>query len=320
MENKKFAVNTQTLLFEYICLKVKNNLGTSVDEKEFKEFTNELLEYLNTLPIRFDHFLDNEDFKEICINTTGDPKTNYNGKEVIFNGTTVDATYDLISRNIISNVFIKDFLNDYFAKKVALKECTPRYFDSKRVDSETEFLAKKISYYLLDYLMNQYIQLKVSQRKWPKQCDNAYKYILEKNLAPIIELEGSRQEFLNIYINAYKVIGDLLVEKDYFEISTNPERCLAFANFNEIVGPYPCIDLSIYAKKDYVKKNKPLMIVFDRGEVVLREYDYNSAKLEDGTYPYNEMKLEEAPGYIEDMLNSGRVALKLSSNKSKFVS
>ncbi|MCH5166752.1 MAG: hypothetical protein J1F35_02555 [Erysipelotrichales bacterium] len=321
MEKTKMNVNAQTLLFEYMCLKVKNDLGTTVDATEFEEFSNQLIEYVNNNHKKYDFSLDINDFDEICNKVISDNKTNENDNWLTYHDGVLKATYDLKSRQVLDNMSAKKFLYSYFEEEVASKEWKPDYFNSKyhypNIEERYDNTVKNIAAYLVHYLMKQYIELMVSKHMWPSQCWCPNYNILDQDLACRINLPGTRGEFTTIYIWAQMVICEMLKNRDHFEISNNPENCLAFANFSEIVAPFKSMDLSIYNEIDFAKRHKTISIIVNNGDVILREceYDPNEARFE-----YSDYKLPESePEFFEQVVNSGKVGLHLAGTHKHFV-
>ena len=322
MEKLKLMLDTEALLFEYVCMKVKNNLGSSVYAEEFKEFTNQLLEHVSNARRNYEFYLDDKDFHTICINTIHHLEMNQPDKmELTYDGKLLRATYDLTSKDLLKNMSAKAYLKRYFSEKVAYTKRKPYYFDALHLDAETEKTAKRIASYLLDYLMRQYIALNVAERKWPKQCQDPYKYIFEKDLASIIGLPGTKLEFLNVYINAIKFIGTLLVDGEYFEISNDPKHCLAFANFNQIVAPYEGVNMCLRGVEDDIIKNELFSIIVENGKITFRKYDKLDSKHVNSILSYSDAELESEPHqFVEDYLNSGTGAIILESRRGRFIS
>ena len=315
----KIELNAEQLLYEYMCLKVKNNLGNTVTAEEFKSFTDQLLDYFNNSDRFYELNLTDNDFESVCSNLGQNQKI-FNKDDFVYDDGSVEATYKLKSKSVLTVMCAKEFMRSYFEQEVSRKEYKPDYDNSKYHCSKDDYeiVAKNIAEYLVHYLMKQYIELNVKEHKWPSQCWCPNYNILDQDLAYTIHLPGTRSEFITMYIWAQMVIYEMLRTRDYFEISNNPENCLAFANFSEIVAPFKSMDFSIYNEQDFAKRHKTISIIMNNGEIILRECEYIS---NEDKFVYNDYKLSEIPPqFIEDVANSGQVRLHLAGTHKHFVS
>lgn len=108
--------------------------------------------------------------------------------------------------------------------------------------------AKKVSAFYINDLIERYIQYKISYGKWPSQCKNIDEYIFKRNIAPLIDENGTAEVFKQAYLNAIKVTCQIIdshtktKEKDplFYEstfFSNNEQNVLAHANFLKFVLP-----------------------------------------------------------------------------------
>lgn len=269
----KTSLEADKLLSNYIRMKVTNNLGNHVDALEFRDFTDWLIEYLNNDKFSSRMYnIDEENFDIICQNLLVNQVTSYGGEEFEYQDGVVEATYYLLGSRVyggIEDTSVKNAVSAYIDKKVAEKEYEVSKFPVSSLDNEQEQFTKKIAGYLVHDLMDRYIRHQIENNHWPIQCKDAYQYILEHDLASIIKLEGTREAFLNVYVNATRVIGELVAKGEPFQISNNSNHPLAFSHYMDVVGPYPFIRDYCYDK--YEMFNKELNVKVAQGKIAASE-------------------------------------------------
>ncbi|MDD2435640.1 MAG: hypothetical protein PHO63_05260 [Bacilli bacterium] len=149
------------------------------------------------------------------------------------------------------------------------KEVKISDFDFNKLNDEQLKLAKKVSSYIVYDLMDKYVVDMIASRKWPQQCIKIEEYIIEKDLASIINLEGTRNKFIDLYQHAVKTIGHLIDEEKDVIISNSDSNCLTFSNFLKITEPFPLIKK--YHWDGYKTSHKKIQIIINNNECDLLE-------------------------------------------------
>lgn len=320
MEKTKISLEADKLLSNYIRVKVKNNLGRQVDALEFREFTDWLVEYLNDDKFSSRVYdIDEDDFDVICQTLLAHNVMGYGEAEFEYQDGVVGATYALLGSRVYDKLEVTSVNNaifGYIDEKLAEKEYEVSKFPVSSLNREQEQLTKKIAGYLVHDLMDRYIHRQIENNYWPMQCKDAYRYILEQDLASIIELEGTREAFLNVYVNATRVIGELVAKGEPFQISNNSNHPLAFSHYMDVVGPYPFI--RDYRYDAYEMFNKELNIKVGQGKIDAHERQcvYNDMYDGDDEYAINNPDVEKTEYDKIDSLTNG-LPLMLEKVKAK---
>ncbi|MDD4706481.1 MAG: hypothetical protein PHS24_04665 [Bacilli bacterium] len=215
---------------------------------------------------------DEEDFDEICKRIIESQKLNLWGREVKFENGILYATYGLQGKRIMEwNTFgdIKIFINSYVSKQVEGITLDTDNFDLSSITKEQLRKSKQIAAYIVNDLMERYLEAQVESKRWPKQCRDVAEFIFDKDLGSIINVEGTKSNFLDLYKNAVCIIANLYKTHDTFEISNNEYNCLAYNNFLRIVRPFPFIRNEKYCSDKL--GNKEIIIKVQGDDINLRE-------------------------------------------------
>jgi hypothetical protein len=142
-------------------------------------------------------------------------------------------------------------------------------FDLSSITEEQLKKSKQIAAYIVNDLVERYLDDQIECKCWPDQCRDISEFIFDKDLGSIINVKGTRSNFLGLYKNAVCVIANLCKTHETFEISNNEDNCLAYNNFLKIVGPFPFIRDYIYSS--YELRNKEIIIKVNSDYVHLEE-------------------------------------------------
>lgn len=280
MSKQTHTLYLHELLSNYIREKAVRNLGDFVTPDEFLKYTEELSQYLDAnefLGRRYE--IENGSFPFACQAAIASPHTNLDGEELMYQDGRLIATYQLELRDTTEEItpgHVRDFLRKYIANQSHDRDQVSQ-FSISELSAQQEQLVKRASAYIVQDLMRRYIANNMTKKQWPVQCGDWETYILQKDLASFIDLEGTREAFLDIYANATKVLGQLLSEKDDFSVSNDRHHCLAFSHFLNIIGTFSFAADCCY--NWYDDNDTPINIRFANGTIELTQnrIDENAA-------------------------------------------
>ena len=98
------------------------------------------------------------------------------------------------------------------------------------VDSFFLIMGKYLTAEIISIIWKSYIEENIKQNRWPGQCRDIDKYLLEIDLAEIIELKSIKKELLDMYETVSKRIAILFKEDNKLKISSSKGSYLAHSN------------------------------------------------------------------------------------------
>lgn len=126
---------------------------------------------------------------------------------------------------------IIDYVTEYLKKS---PKRTLTISDEKNIVPKEA--CKLSSALLMEYLWKYYIDKQIKERKYPKQCTDIIKYLIEEELAPKIELESVREKYLNFYLDFARKTSCLLDRDSKLRIDNYKSRFLAYSNYQIITN------------------------------------------------------------------------------------
>lgn len=229
-----YKLTVNDLIVEYMFAKIKGGYEPSFRANEFQG----LIEFLKT-QIEFSGYTNNmeELFKEFF----GQMKEHYwsiyvDGKnkfiphlEMYY----IEEIKDwLIKVNYKFSAYDLSIINSYHMNKKDLEKLRKlineylSQFPKKEIDImqdvPIEYLnvGKKASALIIKYIWQDYINKLINNQKWPKQCTDINKYLLEMDLAPIIGLDSIKKDLIEVYNVFAKRIAILYGEDKNLHISS----------------------------------------------------------------------------------------------------
>ena len=275
------VIRPENLLLAYLNYLLLNGYTDGITEEEFFKFVDEInYEFLKDdtkCEVEKDSFLSIVDAAN-SLNNINSNRRIYT--QVVDKKLTVLPTYDL--KIDTEHDYLLSLGFSYNQIKVLYKvlsskiaNCWYEFTDFKDVSKAEYELARVVGAFLINNLIVRYIKFETINGRWPVQCSDIDTYIFKKNIASYINLPGTSTIFEMLYLQAIKVVYELLINNKNSEqimLSTYPENCLAYANYKKILMPIEFIFLQ------------------ELEEHTLKEKEFLNIRIENGVAMFNEEK------------------------------
>ncbi len=127
------------------------------------------------------------------------------------------------------------YLTQYMEKHCSKREITT----SESLDNDTIQFGERAAATLLMHIWNDKKSRYQSSGNWPCQCNDIKKYLLDMDLASIIELPPIRDELIEFYFTVSERIMELAQNDFNFRMTNFEEEVLAKSNFNLVMEGFP---------------------------------------------------------------------------------
>lgn len=145
-----------------------------------------------------------------------------------------------------------------YLTKYMEKNCSKRrIITSELLDNNTIQFGENVAATLLMHIWNDIKSRYQSDGRWPNQCNDIKKHLLDSDLSSIIELPPIREELINFYLTVSERIMHLAQNDLNFRMTNFEEEVLAKSNFDLIMD-----DFSYYRTVDKSQEG----IVIDRSK------------------------------------------------------
>ena len=241
MNKIDLKITVDDLVFEYLMYKVKNGYDPYFSLEEIVMFLDSF-EFESDLPIEMIDFFDENSFKKYFENQK------VNGVAKL--GNLVLGEDDIVRPTYKFSDFDKSLLNTYFMDKKVKEEldfvignflflCFKRSLViPKNLEPECVAVGNLVAADMVNGIWKSYVENNIRNRKWPRQCSDIEKYLLETDLASIIEVESIKKELLEFYKDASLRVAALYSEDKDLQISSFTNKYLANANYRALIGGY----------------------------------------------------------------------------------
>ncbi|MEG0995116.1 MAG: hypothetical protein RSE91_04035 [Bacilli bacterium] len=230
--------------FEMTLLLLIEKSKRGIDGIDFDELSS-FIKYLNASildkDISFSCPLNLEDvYRDIisCVYYKGEGLVALNGDRIVCGPRLLNdfKTYEVSSFSILFelDLLVKEYLNVQDNK--ASDSIAP--FDLSTLSPKKEECAYDISSSLCDFVMQNYIKDQIEKGLWPKQCKNYSRYILDFDLANIIEIPSIAPSISGFFHQSSQAFGRMLETKDSFIIENNLNNCKSNIFFFNLVMPF----------------------------------------------------------------------------------
>ena len=215
------------LLIEYLTIKLKENISSSVTLDEFIDFLKDYNKFyepiIDPALINWKDIIDNLSYKNeidiICMDGKLVFKANYN----LTTDTSNNITIRFMSKfdKCILDIKIDDLLS--YEKS-----------DNYLYDSEDENV-NSLSALLTAKIFERDIKLKIADGKWPKYTYDIKRFLFNTNLSLLLGLTNDKSKYMNLYKRINSLIGYMNYDDDNLKISNISNSYLASYNYNKLV-------------------------------------------------------------------------------------
>ncbi|MEG2322267.1 MAG: hypothetical protein RSB71_02140 [Bacilli bacterium] len=245
-------LNVDDLIIEYMMFKIENGYIPGFLTSEFMEFLSFFESKMSVIDViydkkkLFDRFFErkkeNSIFKMLSI------PNELKKKEIFTKKTSIDD--DFITINNHFGAFDSSIINTYFMEKDEVNKIRKviseflinqekRTIDMSFVPNQDKLKTSKyVTAKIVDKIWNGYVKEEIDNRRWPKQCTDIEKYLLQMDLSKIIGLKPLKKELFQFYSVILKRIAFLYQEDDNLVISGYAGTYLPFANYKLLINSY----------------------------------------------------------------------------------
>ena len=257
MVNLEHKLTVDDLIVEYMIYKTKNGYEPSFTTSEFISF---LYFFENKMPVE-DTLYENKKLFERFFERKGESDWNSS----IFKANQIVPHMDmiylekeedyLIKANYKLSAYDKSVINTYFmegydnprGKAAQIRNIIGEYLmseEKRTLDLDTSvtekemLMGKCIAANIIMNIWEKYINDLSLAQKWPKQCNDINKYLLEMDLATIIGVVSIKDTLTEIYKVFSKRAAVLYSQDKNLRISTYDNQYLARANYEVLIKGY----------------------------------------------------------------------------------
>ena len=164
----------------------------------------------------------------------------------------ITANYFLsdYDKSVISTYFMDNGMSkydDYKGTAWKIRQIIQEYLSDKpkrmidesiEIDPHDLIIGKYIAAEIITQIWFSYIDKKIENNRWPKQCRDINKYLFEIDLATIIQVESIKDRLLNLYEVFSKRIALLYSQDKNLKVSSYEIGYLARANYELLIKDY----------------------------------------------------------------------------------
>ena len=263
MVNLENKLTVDDLIVEYTMYKVKHGYLPEYKISEFMDFLSyfqtkmEVLDVLDNGEELFNRFFDRKiendwhvfdrDTDKVIARPHMDIKYDDDN-----NDHTIKANYKLsdYDKSVINTYFMDNGMSKYDDYpgtaweirniiKNYLKDQPKRVIDENMKVTDNQLLSGKyIAAEIINCIWDEYVDLELNDNKWPRQCRDINKYLIDTDLAEIIGLKSIRKELLELYKVLSKRIAVLYAQDECLKLSSYTNRYLERANYDLLINGY----------------------------------------------------------------------------------
>lgn len=231
------------LIHRYILEKVKRGYEISCTPEEIKDFLNFISYFVNFSKSSkdYDYILNN------YLNGFGSLAKDWSIREEKFiykpmvkqtESGLIVPTYNLFYNPHEYEKTYTDELNEYYTKYME-ENCSKREIPATAtLDESTKKFGENVAALLLMKIWNNKKDRYQKEGKWPVQCNDIKKYLLDIDLAEIIGLPSVREALIDFYFTISKRIMLVSQNDDEFRMTDFGSCVLAKSNFDLITHGY----------------------------------------------------------------------------------
>jgi len=281
MNKKTKNIDSEKILLEYFYKLLENGNTNGITEVMYFQVLNEIKEKVNALSTSFAYQVEikQDNFENIVnnANALNESKSGRLGKGIIIekinsNRLIALPTYNLIKYNnrkpIIGHYGEDKCVDEVLSSKV--KPITLSKYDITEVSEEKLDTAKRVSALFINELIQRYVKSKIKQGTWPSQCSNIDEYIFKRDIAKVIDEKGTKTNFKKAYLQAIRVVCQLLEDaktNEIVQISNSNVEALAYANYLKMISPKSLEFLKEYSYNPFVINNSRINLRIDGKEI-----------------------------------------------------
>lgn len=253
MVNLEHKLTVDDLIVEYMMYKVKNGYEPKFLTSEFISF----LYYFESKMKVEDALYDNNELFKRFFNRKNkrdwfsEPHMNMAFSDGD-NDYVISANYKLSNydRSVINTYFMPGYMDEYnkcSGQPAEIRKIIGDFLSDKpkRVIDETTqledndiIIGKYVSAGIITEIWNSYIDKKIENKGWPRQCRDINKFLIDMDLAETIGVDSIKNELLELYNVLSKRIAILYHSDRNLRVSSYDSVYLAKANYDLLIKGY----------------------------------------------------------------------------------
>ena len=244
MINLEHNLTVDDLIVEYMMYKVKNGY-----EPQFltSEFMNFLCFFEKKMPIQdvlyekeklFQRFFERKAKDDWKAKPHIDMLYSENDKDYVVKANYRLSNYD---RSVINTYFMVKSKTAEIRKVIGEfleKQPKREINDDMEIEKSSLLVGKYLAAEMIKHIWDSYKKEQVRNNKWPMQCRDINKYLLELDLAKIIGVKSMKAELLDFYDVISRKIAILYQQDKILKISNCDGGYLAVANYELLIKDY----------------------------------------------------------------------------------
>ena len=267
MVNLENKLTVDDLIVEYMIYKVKNGFEPSFYASEFIDFLHffeckmEVIDSIYEKDKLFQRFFERKVESDWTFTTNlytckkkivPHMEMKYsveNGDYLIF------ANYKLgtSDQSMLNTYYMDNGLGmyaDFKGQTYKIRSIIGEYLSThpkRKIDETTEIsktdllIGKSATTLIIQNIWDSYITKLIEKHRWPIQCTDINKYLLDIDLAEIINVDSIKKPLLDFYDTISKRIAILYSQDKSLQIDTNTNNYLARSNYELIIQGYESI-------------------------------------------------------------------------------
>lgn len=223
-------LNSDDLILMYLAMKIINGYENIITEDELIEF----LTYFNNRKELFDY---NINYNNLIEHLLSKKKRLWgNESKIQFKDNKIFATYDFANKDIKETEIACLSDNEIYEIKniisLYLNKLDKRKINFNiNVDDNIKKTSDEFSGLMCKTIWNSYVNRYINVGKWPVQCQDINKYLLDTDLAIIINLPSIKRELILFYFEFSKRLSILIASNNNLILSNDSNYFLSYSNY-----------------------------------------------------------------------------------------
>lgn len=317
MTQNIIKLKNEKILLEYLYNKLLHGNIKEITSSEYFNFIEELVERINKDESEFKKEVTykKQSFEEIVNNVNLLTKTYYADKNIKLSKDLITDQEIIIPTYGLTRINYHDYKSDLYGRQLDIyKELLKESIICDEIcdfplDKESDKkanIAKRVTSVFINDLIDRYVIYKISENRWPKQCQNVDEYIFKRDIASLIDENGTKQIFQKLYLHALSMTLKMISkinDLDMIKFSNNPNNVLAYANFYKMISPQEFDFIKQFVYDRYEINNSSINVTVNESKVTFKtitcsnsdeyEYDDDTYDIKEGNVSDKQVKIME---------------------------
>lgn len=276
---KNSKINVEDIILIYLVAKLQKGYCPYFGKQELFNFLTYIdsKKEIHGLKMNFNYLMNKTIYKHI--GKTIDERTHieidkYNMVRPTYDFTIYDMCFIEIKKDdlVDINKLIDDFLIPYPKRKIII----PNVITSENINR-----ANMLSALTVEFIWNSYIDEFINLGLWPRHCTDINQYLIENDLASLLELPSIKDELLSFYSIFSRRLSGLIQREENVKVSGNSRDLLAYSNYMCLTKTFENLlsytnhkyfELSVIDKNNHKIKNDNIVDI-DKAKKLVKVLD-----------------------------------------------